>query len=88
MGYDLLYFPLYIVAYSIVISTHKTKTLERNQAQVPVDFMEIEGPGKVEEELPPPPIAFLSPEDTWSHRAMRRSCMEELLPPLATEKFA
>jgi hypothetical protein len=41
----------------------------------------------VEEELPPPPVAFSSPEDPWSHHAMRWSCKEEPLPSLAIEKL-
>jgi hypothetical protein len=75
------------VAYSIVISICKTETLARNQARVPGDFLAIEGIGVVEEELPPPPVAFSSPEDPWSHHAMRRSCKEEPLPSLAIEKL-
>jgi hypothetical protein len=63
VSYNLMYFPLYIVACSIVISTHKTKTLARNQAQLPSNFLAIEGIDEVEEELPPPLVAFSSPED-------------------------
>jgi hypothetical protein len=82
-----VYFPLYIVGYSVVISTFKTETLVWYRPRVPDDFLAIEDIRVVEEGLPSPPISFSSPEDPWSHREMHWNCEEELLSPLAVEKL-
>jgi hypothetical protein len=66
--YESVEFLLYIEAEVMVISTCKAATLAHYWAQDSGDSFAIEGIRKVEEESPPPPVAFSSPENPWGHR--------------------
>jgi hypothetical protein len=56
-------FLLYRVVEVMVISTRKAATLARYWARDSGDSFAIDAIGEVEEELPPPPVAFSSPKN-------------------------